>query len=248
MTTALILCIGESGMVGQGDLTHDMPAGYPGNTARTFGKDYKWRLLREPTHANPVVAPTPAEPQIVEAVQPAISSCGVMAWKLGLLTGKNIAILPCARNGTFSTDWVAGGTLYNTAVRRVQTALQTPGTYLAAVYHEQGINNANQSLQAQWLSDWLAIETQLRADLGFSGPWCFVQQHVTPWTNLTGGGEPARWTTLRAQIASFAGPNKYMVTKPEGPWNADGYALHLATSAQVVLGLNAAAVLAPVLP
>jgi hypothetical protein len=232
-TRVIVLGIGESGMVGLGQFGDAMPAGYP----RLDGSIWRmntlkqWLPLSEPTHD-----PDPGQPSRV-------SFAGFFCWHMqaALGAGYEVGFLPCGVGGTTSLQWVPGTACYTTAVAYAAAALVQPRTTLGVILHEQGINDPFQQVTG-WASRWSTIEAQLRADLAApSVPLVFVRQQETP--PILPNVNAQTWATLLAEQTAWgaASPLRYMAQKPEGPWvETNGLMIHLATSAQIILGQRCA--------
>lgn len=220
----LVLALGESGMMGYGAVTDSLPVGYPpipSTTLQSYDTTRGWIPLVEPTHG-PLQA----------GVTPAVSAAGIFCWQLQALLGSTfeVALIPSAWSGSYSTDWVVGGTRYNVAKANALGALAQANAVLGCILLEQGINDATAATQAGWASRWSAIETQLRIDLAATvAPIYFAQDTVTVCDKCT----TPNWSALKAEKTSWASANRFLVQKPDGPWIDDHS--HLTTAAQAVL-------------
>ena len=146
----LFLLIGQSNMAGRGPVRPQVQAANPRIFMLT--RDLQWVPARDPLHFDkPKVAGVGPGSEFARAISRHEPSAA-------------IGLIPCAVGGTSLDEWRPGGPLYTEALRRTRAAM--PHGTLAGILWHQGEADSALDKVATYGDRFLAMITQLRADLG----------------------------------------------------------------------------------
>lgn len=252
----VILFLGQSNMSGRGVLEDiaDQAVTFP-NRDRVWNYDNDGPIGTPNGTENPAVEPIDDDTgqSTVFPVSDETAGVGPMLGAADFVAGvwinHEIGIVPCPLGGTDALAWVTSHDqvtqrLFGECETRWQSAVLGAGTAeVAAIVVYQGEQDAQDTFEAtNWAYRWQATIEGVRDDLGERDvPAVFV---VLP-VSAPSSGDFSEWATVRAQQQTVCDYLDHCSTvqAPDGPWIDTQ--LHLATSAQLVLGdLIGAAILA----
>lgn len=228
---ALYLMIGDSQMIGQGELQSEPTDPH----VTMFDWDNKWQVASEPT----------SDAVSTRGAMSFGFSCGVSFGKTmrGLLHGANVGIIPCGHNGSTVIRWLTDGVnsgenmMYSLCIDRTREAIRTSGGHLAGIIIHLGSNDGMRVFDASgdsYASNFVELMSKFRKDL--SGvPIAFAKIGQTTRTDAID------WELIRSQQDSIRIPFSTMILTDDLTLKSDG--IHLDASGERELGQRLAVAL-----
>jgi hypothetical protein len=238
----LIALMGQSNMVGQGDLS-ELPPDFPKNPARiwNFTNAYSWEPAKEPLDSpqgqldivsldeHPGVGPALAMADVFVASHPSVS----------------VGLIPCAKGGSSISQWLKKpdqrprSTLFGSCVNRIKTVSPANGTLRAAIFWQGARDGKTLDGALKWREQFTNFVNDLRSDLNI--PDLPVVLIVLGRAEKNGKLKYPYWDVVREQQRAVDIPG---VRKIE----ADGYerkedGMHFTTKGQLAIGADLAVLL-----
>jgi hypothetical protein len=246
-TRQVIVALGQSNMAGRGvvgDIA-DQDVTFP-NRGDVWIYDNNGPIGTPNGTTNPAAEPVdddtgqstvfPVSDDSATGVGPMLAMANRLA---ELWPNKEIGVIPCALGGTEAGEWTWTRGVNNflwgeCETRWAESAIGTGTAEIAAAVIYQGEQNAQTAFEAStWRYQWASACEGIRDSIGERDvPCVFVRLPATP---PEPAGSYTEWANLRAEQATICDLLDHcaVVDAPDGPWTDT---VHLATSAQLVLG------------
>lgn len=215
--------LGESHMVGRGNLA-DAEPGYEPGASLLMLKNIEdgWETLVEPTGNDPAITSSNG-----------VGPLGLFGWEVLKETGRVTGIVNAGQGGSRSSDWGVGGVFWAEAMDMIQVALSRRNTKFRGFLTMIGTNEAA-TTPVNLAANWTVIMASYREYLGTQAvnrPEIMIDQSTT----TPGPGAPyPGWAAMLADIDSYvaSSTNVLLVAEQDNGPYVDG--IHYTTAANQI--------------
>jgi hypothetical protein len=236
----LIALMGQSNMVGQGELS-DLPPGFPSNPTKlwNFTNAYKWEPAKEPIDS-PVGQVDVVSLDPHAGVGPSLAAADAF---VSAHPSTSVGLIPCAKGATYIADWQKQqtaqprSTLFGSCVNRIKTVSPANGTIRVVIFWQGGDDAKKQKEAVLWKERFTTFVADLRAELG--NPNLPIVLPIIEMHTKEAKKRCPYWKIVRDQQRSVDIPG-VIKTEADGE-RRDG--IHLTTKGQLIFGKRLARVL-----
>jgi hypothetical protein len=237
----LVALMGQSNMVGHGDLS-ELPPSFPQNPARiwNFTNAYRWEPAKEP-----IDSPRDQLDEVSlderAAVGPSLAMADTFVTSHPSVS---VGLIPCAKGASSIDDWLKKpdpprSTLFGSCVNRIKTVSPSNGTLRVAVFWQGARDGKTLDGALKWGERFTALVDDLRADLGLPDLPVILVGLGRP--ERTGKFKYPYWEVVRQQQLAIDIPGVHKIEADGFERKADG--MHFTTKGQLAIGARLAMLL-----